>query len=75
MVEVENLRIGNRLDVGGESGEMLTMAPRFLGWKTYGRLVMPLRKKIINSGLDTLNLDILNCSKYKIETARVPTRR
>ena len=56
-------------------GEMLKMAPRFLGWKTCGYLVMPLRKKIINYVLDTLNLETLNCSKCKIATAEVPARR
>ena len=36
---------------------------------------MPLRKKIINSVLDTLNLETVNCSKCKIATAEVPARR
>lgn len=53
----------------------MKIAPRFLGWKTGGCLVMPLRKKIINSVLDTLNLDTLKCSKCKKATARVPARR
>lgn len=54
-------------------GEMLKITPRFLGLKTCGWLVMPLREKIINSILDTLNLD--TSRKCKIVTARVPPKR